>query len=84
MPVKELYQNTYMISLRHGLHGLFYSYLMKSFRRCVDQQSEFLPILPKPKVLIINSDSHSHRTTYNNKDKTSISITIYNIKQPYL
>lgn len=22
MPVKELYQNTYMISLRHGLHGL--------------------------------------------------------------
>ena len=25
MPVKELYQNTYMISLRHGLHGLFYS-----------------------------------------------------------
>ena len=21
MPVKELYQNTYMISLRHGLHG---------------------------------------------------------------
>ena len=23
MPVKELYQNTYMISLRHGLHGLF-------------------------------------------------------------
>ena len=62
----------------------FYFDLMKSFRRCVDQQSEFLPILPKPKVLIINSDSHSHRTTYNNKDKTSILITIYNIKQPYL
>ena len=29
MPVKELYQNTYMISLRHGLHGLFYSFLVE-------------------------------------------------------